>query len=113
MKNIFLFLLILSQSLLSFGQKKEIDKLKNLIKKDAFKTIIIGDSLLHNANLSNYEVAKVKYYIALAYQTNKNYKKAIKQLCDMNIIALHFAAYTTSDGEYEVAELERKIKKKV
>jgi len=78
MKNIFLFLLILSQSLLSFGQKKEIDKLKNLIKKDAFKTIIIGDSLLHNANLSNYEVAKVKYYIALAYQTNKNYKKAIK-----------------------------------
>jgi len=44
--------------------------------------------------------------------TSQKLTKAFNQLCDMNIIALHFAGYTTSDGEYEVAEVERKLRKK-
>lgn len=31
---------------------------------------------------------------------------AFNELCDLNIIALHNAGYTTSDGEYEVIEVE-------
>ncbi|OIV39817.1 DUF6891 domain-containing protein [Flavobacterium johnsoniae] len=34
---------------------------------------------------------------------------AFDQLCDENIIALHNAGYTTSDGEYEVVEVEREL----
>ena len=35
--------------------------------------------------------------------------KAFDELCDQNIIALHNAGYTTSDGEYEVVEVEREL----
>ncbi|KAF2515752.1 DUF6891 domain-containing protein [Flavobacterium foetidum] len=35
--------------------------------------------------------------------------KAFDDLCDQNIIALHNAGYTTSDGEYEVVEVEREL----
>jgi len=35
--------------------------------------------------------------------------KAFDELCDDNIIALHNAGYTTSDGEYEVVEVEREL----
>ena len=34
---------------------------------------------------------------------------AFDELCDQNIIALHNAGYTTSDGEYEVVDVERKL----
>lgn len=36
--------------------------------------------------------------------------KAFDELCDQNIIALHNAGYTTSDGEYEVIEVERELR---
>lgn len=36
--------------------------------------------------------------------------KAFNELCDQNIIALHNAGYTTSDGEYEVVEVERELR---
>lgn len=36
--------------------------------------------------------------------------KAFDELCDQNIIALHNAGYTTSDGEYEVVEVERELR---
>lgn len=36
---------------------------------------------------------------------------AFNDLCDHNIIALHNAGYTTSDGEYEVVEVERELRK--
>ncbi|RZJ51095.1 MAG: hypothetical protein EOO19_01605 [Chryseobacterium sp.] len=36
--------------------------------------------------------------------------KAFDELCDQNIIALHMAGYTTSDGEYEVVEVERELR---
>ena len=36
---------------------------------------------------------------------------AFDDLCDNNIIALHNAGYTTSDGEYEVVEVERELRK--
>jgi len=32
------------------------------------------------------------------------------ELCEQNIIALHNAGYTTSDGEYEVVEVERRLR---
>ncbi|KFF05626.1 DUF6891 domain-containing protein [Flavobacterium reichenbachii] len=35
--------------------------------------------------------------------------KAFDELCGENIIALHNAGYTTSDGEYEVVEVEREL----
>ncbi|MFB9108740.1 DUF6891 domain-containing protein [Flavobacterium gyeonganense] len=35
--------------------------------------------------------------------------KAFDELADENIIALHNAGYTTSDGEYEVVEVEREL----
>lgn len=35
--------------------------------------------------------------------------KAFDALCDENIIALHNAGYTTSEGEYEVVEVEREL----
>lgn len=35
---------------------------------------------------------------------------AFDELCDQNIIALHNAGYTTSDGEYEVVEVERELR---
>ncbi|HAD78280.1 MAG TPA: hypothetical protein DCF99_01015, partial [Flavobacteriaceae bacterium] len=35
---------------------------------------------------------------------------AFDELCDQNIIALHNAGYTTSDGEYEVVDVERKLR---
>ena len=35
--------------------------------------------------------------------------KAFDELCDENIIALHNAGYTTTDGEYEVVEVERDL----
>ncbi|HEY1192791.1 DUF6891 domain-containing protein [Flavobacterium sp.] len=35
---------------------------------------------------------------------------AFDDLCDQNIIALHNAGYTTSDGEYEVVEVERDLR---
>ena len=38
--------------------------------------------------------------------------KAFDELCDANIIALHNAGFTTSDGEYEVVDVERKLRKK-
>ena len=34
------------------------------------------------------------------------------QLCDMNIIALHCAGYDTSEGEDEVVDVEKKLRKK-
>ncbi len=52
---------------------------------------------------------------------SKNWKKptdterlinAFDELCSMNIIALHNAGFTTSDGEYEVVEVERSLRKK-
>ncbi|URC12287.1 hypothetical protein [Flavobacterium sp. B183] len=36
--------------------------------------------------------------------------KAFDELADRNIIALHNAGYTTSDGEYEVVEVERTLR---
>jgi hypothetical protein len=38
--------------------------------------------------------------------------KAFEELCAMNIIALHNAGYTTSDGEGEVVEVEKELRKK-
>ena len=38
--------------------------------------------------------------------------KAFKEICKSNIIALHFAGYTRSDGEYEVVEVERELRKR-
>lgn len=38
--------------------------------------------------------------------------KAFDELCSTNIIALHNAGYTTSDGEYEVVEVERELRTK-
>jgi predicted MPP superfamily phosphohydrolase len=38
--------------------------------------------------------------------------QAFDQLCQMNIIALHYAGYTSSDGEYEVVEVEEKLNEK-
>lgn len=35
---------------------------------------------------------------------------AFEELCDQNIIALHNAGYTASDGEYEVVDVERKLR---
>ncbi|MGV1020662.1 DUF6891 domain-containing protein [Empedobacter falsenii] len=35
---------------------------------------------------------------------------AFDELCDQNIIALHNAGYTTSDGEYEVVDVEQKLR---
>jgi len=35
---------------------------------------------------------------------------AFDELCGQNIIALHNAGYTTSDGEYEVVEVERELR---
>ncbi|OXG00527.1 hypothetical protein BC749_105227 [Flavobacterium araucananum] len=35
--------------------------------------------------------------------------KAFDELCDENILALHNAGYTTTDGEYEVVEVERAL----
>ena len=35
---------------------------------------------------------------------------AFEELCKLNIIALHNAGYTTSDGEYEVVEVERQLR---
>ena len=35
---------------------------------------------------------------------------AFDELCDQNIIALHNAGYTTSDGEYEVVDVARKLR---
>jgi hypothetical protein len=35
--------------------------------------------------------------------------EAFEELCEQNIIALHNAGFTTSDGEYEVVEVERKL----
>jgi len=37
--------------------------------------------------------------------------KAFNELCDTNIIALHNAGYTTSDGNYEAVEVERELRK--
>ncbi|WKX74756.1 DUF6891 domain-containing protein [Zobellia laminariae] len=37
--------------------------------------------------------------------------EAFDELCENNIIALHNAGYTTSDGEYEVVEIERNLRK--
>ncbi|MFT3705544.1 MAG: hypothetical protein QM802_24455 [Agriterribacter sp.] len=37
--------------------------------------------------------------------------KAFDELCNANIIALHNAGYTTSDGEYEIVEVERELRK--
>lgn len=36
--------------------------------------------------------------------------EAFDELCKKNIIALHNAGYTTSDGEYEVVEVERRLR---
>ncbi len=36
--------------------------------------------------------------------------EAFDELCEKNIIALHNAGYTTSDGEYEVVEVERSLR---
>jgi len=38
--------------------------------------------------------------------------KAFDELCNINIIALHNAGYTTSDGECEVVEVETELQKK-
>ena len=35
---------------------------------------------------------------------------AFDELCDQNIIALHNAGYTTTDGEYELVDVERKLR---
>lgn len=52
-------------------------------------------------------------------EESKNWKKptdserlieAFDELCEQNIIALHNAGFTTSDGEYEVVEVERKLR---
>ena len=76
-KTSFFFILIFT-FVHTFGQQKELLKsLKETIDKDASKTIVIGDSLLDNVDLSKIEKAKVHYYQALAYQNNKNHKKAL------------------------------------
>jgi hypothetical protein len=36
--------------------------------------------------------------------------EAFDELCEQNIIALHNAGYTTSDGEYEVVEVEKELR---
>lgn len=36
---------------------------------------------------------------------------AFNELCKINIIAIHNAGYTSSDGEYEVLEIERVLRK--
>ncbi len=50
---------------------------------------------------------------------SKNWKKptdteklieAFDELCENNIIALHNAGYTTSDGEYEIVEVEKSLR---
>ena len=38
--------------------------------------------------------------------------KAFDELCEINIIALHNAGFETSDGEYEVVEVESELRKK-
>jgi len=38
--------------------------------------------------------------------------KAFNELCEINIIALHNAGYTTSDGEYIAVEVERELRKR-
>ncbi len=52
-------------------------------------------------------------------EESKNWKRptdserlieAFDELCKQNIIALHNAGYTTSDGEYEVVEVERALR---
>lgn len=53
------------------------------------------------------------------FEDRKNWKKptdseklieAFDELCQQNIIALHNAGFTTSDGEYEVFEVERALR---
>jgi len=79
MKKHFLILLLFLTSF-SFAQEEIIELLKTTLKEDAFKTIILGDSILQNEDLSKYERASIKYYQALGYQKNRNYKKAITYL---------------------------------
>ncbi|PIE47869.1 MAG: hypothetical protein CSA42_01165 [Gammaproteobacteria bacterium] len=54
-------------------------------------------------------------------EKSKNFKKpsdteklieAFDTLCKNNIIALHNAGYTSSDGDYEVVEVERELREK-
>jgi tetratricopeptide (TPR) repeat protein len=79
MKKKLLFIIVILSFSNAFGQQQEIlNTLKETIDKDASKTIILGDSILTYVDLSKKEKAKVKYYQALAYQNNKNHKKALK-----------------------------------
>ncbi len=79
MKKKLLFIIVILSFSNTFGQQQEIlNTLKETIDKDASKTIILGDSILTYVDLSKTEKAKVKYYQALAYQNNKNHKKALK-----------------------------------
>jgi hypothetical protein len=41
---------------------------------------------------------------------NERLTEAFDELCDKNIIALHNAGFETSDGEYEVVEVERALR---
>jgi hypothetical protein len=41
---------------------------------------------------------------------NERLTEAFDELCDKNIIALHSAGFETSDGEYEVVEVERALR---
>jgi len=78
-KKLLLFIIVILSFSNIFGQQKKIlNILKETIDKNASKTIILGDSILTHVDLSETEKAKVQYYQALAYQNNKNHKKAIR-----------------------------------
>ncbi len=80
MKNYLLLTILIFFSCIysNIAQNKEISKLKTNLKTDAAKTIILGDSILQNMNLSKQEIAIVKYYQATAHQNNKNHTKALQ-----------------------------------
>lgn len=78
-KKVLPLLLILFNFINLFGQNKGlIDSIKNKLNSDFFQTIAFGDSIIQNVSLSKSDEAIVKYYQALAFQTNNNHKEALK-----------------------------------
>ncbi len=107
----FIYNSIVTQIKMGFFSIEEIeDNILEEIEDNGFEEEISEEWALQNISK---EFKKHK-------EESKNFKKpsdtqrlieAFDELCKNNIIALHNAGYTSSEGDYEVVEVERELRK--
>ncbi len=107
----FIYNSIVTQIKMGFFSKEEIEE--NILEE-------IEDNEFDNEISEEWALKRIKEEFNIQKEKSKSFKKpsdtekliqAFDELCKNNIIALHNAGYTSSEGDYEVVEVETELRK--